>query len=263
MAKIIWIASYPRSGNTWLRFLLGNLIGGPIEQSGQLLNLIPDIHRGISALHLHGPRSTLIKTHWAWHPELPLREDTFGAIYLSRDPVEVLESNLRFHARRHVGDDPASAAERRRQWIDDYIENGGSRRWRHDGFGSWEENVASWTESKLPYPRLVLHYERLKSDPAGVLREIGRTLNLERSDDAIKAAIAASSVERLRAMEDAEVERRQPGIFYTPQVGDRLDDVVRFIGQNTAADASYRLTDDERARAQERFAPAMRRFGHM
>jgi hypothetical protein len=262
MAKIVWIASYPRSGNTWLRFLLGNLIAGPIETSAQLLTLIPDIHRAISAAHLHGPHSTLIKTHWAWHAAFPLREDTQGAIYLMRHPVEVLASNLRFYARRHIGEDPATADERTRQWVSDYIDHGGSSRWRRDGFGSWEENVASWTESRLPFPRLVLRYERLKADPAAVMDEINKTLNLGRDEAAIAAAIEASSVERLRAMEDREVERRQSGIFFTAQVGERFDDAVRFIGQQAESDATYRLTDAERNRALERFAPALRRFDY-
>jgi hypothetical protein len=262
MAKIVWIASYPRSGNTWLRFLLGNLIAGPIENSAQLLTLIPDIHRAISAAHLHGPRSTLIKTHWAWHAAFPLREDTQGAIYLMRHPVDVLASNLRFYARWHIGDDPATAGERARQWVRNYIEQGGSPRWRRDGYGSWDENVASWTESRLPFPRLVLRYEQLKADPAAVMDEINKTLNLGRDEAAIAAAIEASSVERLRIMEDREVERRQPGIFFTAQVGERFDDAVRFIGQQAESDATYRLTDAERDRALERFAPAMRRFDY-
>jgi aryl sulfotransferase len=262
MAKIIWIASYPRSGNTWLRFLIGNLIGGAIESSAQLLALIPDIHRSIGAHHLHGPRSTLIKTHWAYHAHLPLREDTVGAIYIMRHPIEVLSSNLRFFVRNQSDSDNGVNDSRARKWVRDYIEHGGAPRWRREGYGSWEENVSSWTESRLPFPRLILRYEQLKADPAGQLRAICSSLNLERDDTAIAAAIEASSVERLQAMEDREIGRREPGIFYMPQIGEQIDDEVRFIGQRDAADGTFRLTDDERARATERFGAAMRRFGY-
>ena len=29
MGKIIWLASYPKSGNTWVRAFLHNLLAGP------------------------------------------------------------------------------------------------------------------------------------------------------------------------------------------------------------------------------------------
>jgi len=42
--QIIWLASYPKSGNTWMRFLLSNLLCKDPETTEELENAIPDIH---------------------------------------------------------------------------------------------------------------------------------------------------------------------------------------------------------------------------
>ena len=47
MGKIIWLASYPKSGNTWLRAFLHNLLRDPPE--GYELNRIDDYTIGDSA----------------------------------------------------------------------------------------------------------------------------------------------------------------------------------------------------------------------
>lgn len=59
MARIIWLGSYPKSGNTWMRFLLANLYFEPVESSAELSSMIPDIHDSINAGHLYGDETTL------------------------------------------------------------------------------------------------------------------------------------------------------------------------------------------------------------
>ena len=60
---IIWIASYPKSGNTWVRFMLANLIYGSQASAASLAALIPDIHEtGSGAIGVGGAR--LFKTHF-------------------------------------------------------------------------------------------------------------------------------------------------------------------------------------------------------
>src|SRR4051812_49396983 len=33
---VVWIASYPKSGNTWVRFLLANYLAGPVSCSADV-----------------------------------------------------------------------------------------------------------------------------------------------------------------------------------------------------------------------------------
>src|SRR5262245_12526704 len=101
MARIVWIASYPRSGNTWLRFLLtGAIRRAEIESSAQVSAVIPDIHQAIVGAHLWRQGVSLIKTHWAFKADFPLREDTIGVVHLVRHPVEALESNQNYSMNR-------------------------------------------------------------------------------------------------------------------------------------------------------------------
>lgn len=96
MAKIVWLASYPKSGNVWLRFLLTGLLAGRVTASAQIARQVPDIHDGVAAHQLYGKGATLVKTHGKYWPEIPLREDTVGTIHVPRHPVEVPESNLNY-----------------------------------------------------------------------------------------------------------------------------------------------------------------------
>lgn len=52
MARIVWIASYPRSGNTWVRFLIANLLYKRITASSELQSFVPDVHEGSGVDHL-------------------------------------------------------------------------------------------------------------------------------------------------------------------------------------------------------------------
>src|SRR5262245_30238324 len=158
MAKIVWLASYPRSGNTWLRFLITNLFYGPVADSTAVMRRIPDIEWGVRAQHLRGEHATIIKTHWKWHPRLPLREDARAAFYLVRNPLDVMVSALN-HARLNARGFRADMTEVElqdacRSWIDEYIAVGGAPSWTKLGFGTWEENVRSWTSRQLPFPCL-------------------------------------------------------------------------------------------------------------
>jgi hypothetical protein len=262
MAKIVWIASYPRSGNTWMRFLLANLLYGRVESSVRLQELVPDIHRGVSGGQIHGNRKTLIKTHWRFLPDLPLREDTIGVIHIFRHPLDVLVSNLNYVMLRGnlparlTNEEARQAFERR--WIDDYIAAGGYARWREMGFGSWEENVRSWTEDALPYPRLVLRYEDMRADIAGTVAKVIRFLGIEADGPTVAAAIERSSFEAMRALEEEEIAEARPGIFFDPSQRASLAAGLRFV-RGAGRDP---LSPAQRQRALERFAALMARLGY-
>jgi hypothetical protein len=61
--SVVWIASYPKSGNTWLRFLACNLVFGPVDSAARLAQLAPDVHELNGACEIHSPR-VLMKTHF-------------------------------------------------------------------------------------------------------------------------------------------------------------------------------------------------------
>lgn len=266
MAKFVWIASYPKSGNTWVRFLIANLLLKKVETSQQVMQQVPDIHDGISGAHMFGKRTTLIKTHWKFWTGIPLREDTIGAIYLIRDPVDVMESNQNYALQRSgnlrrqaTAEEVAKLADR---LAEDYISHGGHPRFSQFGIGSWEEHVRSWTFAGIDFPRLVLKYEDLKADPAAGLARICRFLDLKRSDEQIGTAVANASQEAMRRLEEREIAGRIPGFFYQARNESGLAAGHRFVGRSASGESLFKLTPDQRARARERFLPLMREFGY-
>jgi len=266
MAKIVWIASYPRSGNTWVRFLLANLLYGPVPSSTELNRVIPDIHRTISGGQLHGNRKLLIKTHWRFDPWLPLREDTVGVIYVVRHPIDVLASNLDYQVVRspHLFTQ-ATETERReavRRWIEDYIAVGGDPTLLQHGIGSWSENVASWTEAPLPYPRLVLRYEDLKAATEPSLAKMAAFLEFTPDTGRIAEAVRRSSFEAMRALEEQEIRSRETGIFYSAGLEPGLARGHRFIRRGASGGQETLLTPAQRQAALERFGSTMARFGY-
>ena len=267
MTKIVWLASYPRSGNTWLRFLIGNLVYGTIETSAQLAYNVPDIHRFINGRHLLGPERVFIKTHWAWQPAFPLREDTEAAIYLIRHPIDVMESALGYGLRgsgRFARDAAPDDLDRyAREFISQYIDYFGDHGWYRQGFGTWPENVASWIDGERPFRRHVVRYEALRADPQAALTAIAGAIGIAADPARIADAVAKSSFERLAEIEEQELASGAPGFFAGRQSSKSKEAGFRFIGRGTdEARMRVAITDGERARALERFGPAMAKYGY-
>ncbi len=265
MAKIVWIASYPRSGNTWVRFLLANLLYGPVPSSAALNTVIPDIHRSLAGGQLYGRPKLLIKTHWRFDPALPLREDTIGVIYVLRHPIDVLISNLDYNIVRSpqfATATPEMRQQASRRWIDDYIAQGGREVWRQQGFGTWAENVASWADASLPYPRLVLRYEDIVDAPEAALARMAAFLGAAADAAPIAEAVRRSSFEAMRALEQQEIDRREPGIFYNADFEAGIAEGHRFVRRGESGGQETLLTPAQRHAALERFGSAMARFGY-
>ena len=82
----VFQASYPRSGSTWLRFILFQILRGEESGFGNIEQRIPEIytHRGVPPILPGGAR--LIKTHEKY------RKDYTKAVFLVRDLRDVVLS---------------------------------------------------------------------------------------------------------------------------------------------------------------------------
>ena len=256
MAKIIWLASYPKSGNTWVRFIVANLICGNIESSDVVHRLVPDFHTGISWQHLMRNGGLLLKTHLKYFKEMPLREDTIGVVYILRNPLDVIVSALNYSELRSG----QKNKEQRQAFIAEFIENGGLNEWKRSGFGTWDEHVRSWHAKEMPFPRLTLRYEDLKASPVKCISRLCRFSKIERSEEEINDALAASSFSNMRAMEEREVAVGKFGLF--GMENRKNSSGKRFM--NKGATGTYReaLTEDQIRAVCGRFAPVMSQFNY-
>ena len=225
---IVWVASYPKSGNTWVRFLLANFLSRSREPVP--INALNDVLAGTIASsrscfeHLVGLESSDLaaaevgsllpavyqlqakraapfgvrlfkKVHdaccdtSAGRPMFPV-DATAGAIYLVRNPLDIAVSWTFYTGQKDFG----SAVWR----LTRNTVLGRGRRQFLQRLLDWSSHVESWTGA--PFPVLVVRYEDLLADAAGQLTAMVRFLGMEADADEerIRQAVSFSEFERLR-----------------------------------------------------------------
>ena len=215
---IIWLASYPKSGNTWLRFMLYAALYGPPQRSADVPAKIQDIHRPMPTdLDSQGPH--YIKTHFAFTDQHPKLDQTLKAIHIIRNPRDVLLSALNYHRLNAI----TSAQLSSKDYAKIFIANKGDPQYLQLGFGTWHEHARSWRNTNR-FPVLPLRYEELKSDPYQQLKAILEFLEIERTEDEIDQAVKASSFDQMRALEIRE------------KTTEKIDDLSKrlFVGSQDA-----------------------------
>lgn len=266
MAKIVWLVGYPRSGLTWLQFLVGNLVLKPPANSAELLLAIPDLHRSISAAHLYGDKTIFARMHLMHSDTLPLREDTLGAIYLVRDPFEVIASNAHL-ALLEAGEEVLRSEAARQdvvaRLVDDFAQRGGPAREIERGIGGWAENIESWTATPDPgHPRLILRYESLRQEPEKALGQIAQFLRQVKSEAQIADALQRASFAAMRAMEEREVAAQETGIFFQRRYAAAYPHGLRFLSRGTGFDAASLLSPAQRGAFIARAGLVMQKVGY-
>jgi len=256
--NIVWIASYPKSGNTWVRFMACNLIFGRQESSAALNALAPDFHEfGAQRLDSY---SGLIKTHFPYSAALPFADRTAAAIYVVRRPADVLVSNFHY-ARRSAGtaEESRGAFDR---YVESFLKNRGDPRWVEFGMGSWEDNVRSWLVARQILPVALVRYEDLSANPQRSCAMLSSFLKLDRSEQDIDQAVANSSFDRLREIEAADIREKRIGIFYKPYLQPAINSGLRFMRSGTVGDAGRLLTSDQQIRVARAFEELTVQLGY-
>jgi aryl sulfotransferase len=257
---VIWIASYPKSGNTWVRFLACNLLYGPQDSAAALNALAPDVHE-LAGAPAPPTRPVLMKTHFPLSPHLPLRECTAAAIYVLRHPADVLISN--FHYSRRSGVLAGHDARAFEDYLDAYLAAGGDPRWTRLGMGTWCENVDSWTRRDTDVPALCLRYEDLLADAAACARRLCAFLGIERSAQAISDAVQGASFERLRQIEHSDIRSGRIGIFYKPYLQPSISAGLRFMRSGAAGEARRVMSAAQTRRIDAAFGTVMQAWGYV
>lgn len=178
------LASFPRSGNTWLKGMLAELLAGHEVDYAASERLIPTVgsHRQAPRLLPGGGR--LLKSHELCRPEYR------RAVYVVRDVREVAFSYHAFNQARAAH--PLDLA--------GFIEE--LARGRIDGYGSWQSHVRSWLSARdRDAGVLVVRYEDLLAHRALELERIADHLGLVHSPHELNRVIANHGVERTRERE--------------------------------------------------------------
>lgn len=184
-----FIVSYPRSGNTWTRFLIANLLHPEIEVGfANIETLVPDTAALSSRALKRTPRPRVLKSHQYFDYRYP------KVLYIVRDPRDVAVSYYQFHRKYGFIDDKHPI----QQFVSDFVEG----RLISADWGTWAENFASWYYTRGRSPRFLLtRYEDLKQDTPRELARIATFFGLEPKPDLLARAIERSSADRMRESE--------------------------------------------------------------
>ncbi len=193
----VFLVSYPRSGNTWTRFLLGNLLypDAPVTFSN-IESRIPEIYFNRDRVLRALPCPRMLKSHESFQPHYP------HVIYVVRDPRDVAISFYHHNVKaRNIPDDYPMTS-----FVPRFVAGEFDQK-----FGSWRDNVLSWVSLRGENPNfMMLRYEEMKRDTAGALLQVVAFLErcsfrrIDSSAEALQRATELSSPERMRALEQEE-----------------------------------------------------------
>lgn len=198
----VWLVSYPKSGNTWLRFVVFYLVNKRAPLNSVELDSFMNSH-WVGPL-IEGPMFK--KSHACWKSLRALMGDGPKVVYLVRHPLDVMQSGLNYALL--TGEIPAGDASARDLWVQSYIAAGGNPAWRKSSIaaGSWIENVRSWREAPKREV-LFLRYEDCLADPALSASRIAQLLQIGLDGQLLSDCLRETSFEALKHFEEQEVVR--------------------------------------------------------
>lgn len=237
MTGILWLASYPKSGNTWTRNFLHNLLNileGKAESAhdinamneftfweisskpyekflekpvleatrAEIAAVRPKVQELIAA---QTDGLAMIKTHHALVMDRDVPAINFavtsGAIYIVRNPLDVAIS-LAHHISGTI-DDAIEMMETKN------LETAVSEKNVHEIYGSWSQHVHSWTH-KAHRAIYVMRYENMLADPVRIFGGLARHLLLKPKEAQLNLALERSSFETLQKQEAESGFKEKP-----------------------------------------------------
>jgi hypothetical protein len=182
LASDVILGSYPRSGSTWLRLMLSDLIEGGDVGVRRSEFIVPMV--GFEPAGKARPSTRrLLRSHEPYRPVYR------RGIYLVRDVRDVAVSYLELQraARTWRG----SREEFLRAFVDGRI----------DGYGPWHSHARSWLAARSAADVLVIRYEDLLAATHATLTVVARFVGIDATDRSIAQAIEHNSIERVRRKE--------------------------------------------------------------
>jgi len=169
-----FVVSYPRSGNTWTRFLIANLVHPQRDVTfANIEQLIPDTSSQSNRALKRTPSPRIIKTHQYFDHRYP------KVIYIVRDPRDVVLSYYDFQRKYRQIQDGYPLE----QYVEDFVRGRiNSRDW-----GTWGENVASWIATRSTSDQfLLLRYEDMVSNTVSELSRVAGFIGVTVDNDRLQ-----------------------------------------------------------------------------
>tara|TARA_Y100001958_G_C21227483_1_gene552923 strand:- start:250 stop:1083 length:834 start_codon:yes stop_codon:yes gene_type:complete len=230
---IIWISSYPKSGNTWVRYFLKsyfepfdkkltlkstklddfytlNFPNLPLLKElnidySNFANIIKNWIPMQSFINLNN-RTNFCKTHNAMctinNYPFTNKENTLGAIYIVRDPRDVVLSYA-----NHLQLSHEETVERMFDSKNGEFQPGEKGEYNSTLTGSWSDNYNSWKSYKSS-KILIIKYEDLIDNSfiyfSKIIKYLSEISEVEYDEKKINQSIEKTAFDKLRSLEEKE-----------------------------------------------------------
>ena len=245
---IIWLASYPKSGNTWLRSILSSLLYSndgnfnfeklkKIEQFPEKkffkdfvnnFNSFDEIKENwiLAQEKINLKNQTeLFKTHQGKYTvgghSFTNKENTLATIYVVRDPRSLIKS---------ISNHFSLSIDKACKFVlsPEIIGNGKKFEEKNDGMynllGKWNDHYRSWTRDKNNL--LIIKYEDLIADPEielnKIIKFLKKYLNFKTDENKNNKILETTSFESLKRMENQ-------GLFKENVLNKKTKDKIDFF----------------------------------
>lgn len=183
----IYIVEFPKSGVTWLSFIIANISLKQDSSSDQESVTFYNSHRYVIDVHQlrnssinENKKIRFIKSHAEHTPYY------YFVIYLLRNPFDVMVSYYNFMYDHGVNMD-----------FEEFVKS------EQYGISKWVVHINSWLKSGTNAQRIhLLKYENLKSDPIKEINNLYLNLGFSINDEIIKEALSLSDMTLMRESED-------------------------------------------------------------
>jgi aryl sulfotransferase len=278
MNTLVWLVSYPKSGNTWMRLLLANYLSDSLEAvdinnlnsifnassrwlfdmlagfssarfpSDSVDSLRPPLYRyyanlshDLKLLNAHEAFRTLV----SGEPLFP-SDVSRGVVYIVRNPLDVVIS---YAHHRDAGFDDTIAH------MNDPLEILAPDNRRLDlqfpqWLGTWSNHVAGWIACPSRHRVHVVRYEDLLANTKDVLAGIVRFIGLPVNTARLELAVQFSSFENLRRQEQEHPFLERKG-------------TSNFFRYGRAGAGLEELTSEQTSRVIKHHGSVMRQLGYL
>ena len=246
----VFLVGHPKSGNTWLAYMLALLLAKDRQQRVTLANIkdhVPIVHgkdfRIAGYPDLPDPR--------IFRDEYPVHQDLYPkTIYLLRDPRAVLVSL--YHMYRIECNDPTIPLD---TFLDDYLSwRGCFQKWNR-GLVRWDRQVQAWTQRAARDRRvLTVRYEDMVENRRRVLEQVAAFAVIPCTEEDLACAVERGSFEAMRQAEENHGVEAYPG-----EIAKR----GRFIRSGKTDGWKYELDGALARRIETEFASTMRTAGYL
>ena len=244
----IFLVGHPKSGNTWLAFMLAVIVENDREERINIANVgdfVPTIHHRDLAIGRYSDR----QSPRVFRTEAPNFPQAYPkTIYIVRDPRAALLSYYH-HCVHDTG---------RNDWpIGDFVEemlDAGCIKSLEPHLVRWDHQVESWLDRAKTQPVQFVKYEELKLDCLGALHKLSDFIGVDRDENLLELAVDRGDFSRMRKDEENYGAESYPG-----EKGER----GFFVRKGKVDSWKEEMPAEVTRRIETTFGPVMNKLGYV